>query len=922
MKKILILLTMMFFINFQGVSAYSDIIIPTGVGDQGDLERNDLVLVENNVNFNLPGNYQATYFSNELNMFVGTNVYIVNDNVLKEGYSKTENKFYNSNDSILIKKVIYVSQTEYYRIGEVDNNYNNPMPRQERWPLAYLAYYQDDQKIWERKFEIESTFNDATLTFNSIILGGKHFKNDNMNSWILEITKSNQIVRSIIYEENVTSEIYAINLNDERLNICETRRLKNSPNRLIHYKELNYYNLNVVSESVFGNNGLNSIIEVEFNDDDLYGVVKFAGNSGNYYFNSDYTFTALIKVDGISGMVDYVRIDSFWQIHDIYVDASGVIILRKEKVGSYWSFYIEKYQDNIYEARTTYVWMHDEIVSSIIDPLIRVDGRGDFLLCYGSYKTSFIINVVKFSKSDETRFHYRYNVSNLDSIYQINEVGEQIKIVYRSVVEDGKYLNYRFDLTYIKIVKEASIENNNYNYENYSVFINNGLAHKIGINPNRYINFGNYSFKIKYYLGGVVVYYKSNVYVKPKISLKNGEVYNNDISLSFNGIGYLNNALIENNHIIKKDGNYTFRLVSNEGEEESINFVVSDLCYDEKDYQVATNFSEFLEISEVQKEEVKHIITYGEAVLDNENSSSLEKVFFTLIFVLIGGVLGFLIPFKSKVFLVVVLVFLYVGVIDLNAKNQYQEKESVVNEIIVHETANYKIVSSLDKKLSASLYEEGQLKKTLDLTSNYLTVNVFEVEGQVIIMYLDATGCLNKITIALNWETFTKQKLFESKFSSKIEWFNYENKRYLVGQVIIAGDEFQSALTVKNVAGISAFIIRFSNNFEFEDLNVYGGLKTETFKSITALNNNLFVLGEKEYLAEGEFGNGGALNKCNMVLAKISLDLELLDFKIILSSQNALKVFNFEEDIVIVGDNVIASFDEDLYCNYILSLQI
>ena len=44
----------------------------------------------------------------------------------------------------------------------------------------------------------------------------------------------------------------------------------------------------------------------------------------------------------------------------------------------------------------------------------------------------------------------------------------------------------------------------------------------------------------------------------------------------------------------------------------------------------------------------------------------------------------------------------------------------------------------------------------------------------------------------------------------------------------------------------------------------------------------MFVLGEKEYLAEGEFGNGGALNKCNMVLAKISLDLELLDFKIIL----------------------------------------
>ncbi len=837
MKKVLMLLTVIFFINFQSVSAFGNVVIPTGVGEQSDLERDNLVLVEHDVNFNVPGNYHATYFSNASNSFVESNVYVVNDNVLKEGYSITNNRFYNYNDSVFIKKVIYVSKTEYYRIGEVDNNYNNPTPRQDRWPLAYLEYYQNNQKIWERKFEIESTFNDAYLTDRGLILGGRHFKNDNMNSWIIEISKNNQIIRSIIYEENVTSEINAILLNDERLNICETRRLKNSPNRMIHYKELNYHNLNLISESIIGNNGFNSIIKVAFFEDELYGVIRFAGDSGGFVVNSEYTFTAVIKVDGRSGMVDYVKIDSFWSIDDIFVNADGVTLLRKEKIGSYWNFYIEKYSTNVYDPRTTFTWMHDEIVSSMIDPLIRIDGRGDFLLCYGTFKTSKIINVVKFSSDNEIKFHYRYNVSNLIRIFQINELGEEIKVIYGDVGADEKYLNYNFNLTYIKIIKSTPTENSIYINENYDVCINNYPARKKAFNPYKYTSFGNYNIKRQYYLANITLFYNNNLFIKPKISLENGETYDNDISLSFNGMGYLNNTLIENNHIIEKDGNYNFRLVNDNGDEISINFTVSDLCYDEKDYQEATNFSEFMEISEAQSEEINHIITHGEAVLDSDSTNSLEKVFFTLIFILIGGLLGFLIPFKSKVFLILVLVFLFVGGVDLSAHSIYQDKETEINEIVVYEKNNYKIISDFDKRLSLVLYEDGELIKTLDLKSAYLTVDVFEIDEQVVIMYIDQIGYLNKIEISSDWESFTKQKIFESRFSSEIEWLEYENKRYLVGQVIIAGAEFQTALSNKNITGRSACIIKFSNNFEFEDLNVYGGNKTEFFYSITALND-------------------------------------------------------------------------------------
>jgi len=917
MKKFLVILVILFFVNFQGVEALGSIVIPTGVGDTDDLEKPNLVLVENNVNFNSPGNYQATYFSNELNSFVNTDVYVVNDNVLKEGYSRTSNRLYNISDSFLVKKTIYISKTEYYLIGEVDNNYNNPTPRQERWPLAYIEYYQNDQRIWGRKFDVDSTFNDASLTNNGLILGGKQLKNDKMNSWILEISVDNQIIRSVIFEENITSEIYAIELNDERLNVCETRMLTNSSNRLIYYKEFNYYNLNIINESFFGNNGFNSIMKVLFYDSNLYGIVQFAGDAGNYSVDGDYTYLALIKIDEYFSMVDYVKLDYSWQVDNLFVDNSGVFLVGKMKIGNYWNFYIEKYQENIYGESISYTWMHNEIVSSIVAPLLKTDSRGDFLLCYGSYKTSNSINVVKFSGSDsEIRFHYQYNASNFSSLSQVDEVGDSIKVRYSGIGLDEKCLNSVFDLTYIKVVKNASIETTNYIEENYDILINNNYTSKSYIDYNTYTDFGNYTFKKAYRVGEAMVVYTNDRYIKPKISLNNGEVYNNDIVLSFNGIGYLNSALIDSNYIIEKDGDYNFKLLSNTNDEVIISFSVSDLCYDTKDYQDAVDYSSFVEISNTASNDINHIITYGETVLDNQPSSGLEKIFFILTFILIGGLVAVFFPFKGKIVIVLVMVFMSVGYQNLNAQNIYQDKETAVSDIVIYEAVDYKIKSSFDKRLSVEIFESGELKNTIDLGSVYINVKVFELKEKIVVMYLDQLGFLYKIDINTIEENFTKQKIGESRYASNVDWLEYDVKIYLVGQVLVTGSEFESVIAGRNIASKSAVVLRFSNDLNLETVNIFGGQEDESFTSITVLNDNLYILGEKDYLAGGDFGNGGSADKCNMVLAKLSLNLELIDYKVILTDNKSLKVLNYEDDIVVVGDNVIASFNEMLYCNY------
>lgn len=115
----------------------------------------------------------------------------------------------------------------------------------------------------------------------------------------------------------------------------------------------------------------------------------------------------------------------------------------------------------------------------------------------------------------------------------------------------------------------------------------------------------------------------------------------------------------------------------------------------------------------------------------------------------------------------------------------------------------------------------------------------------------------------------------------------------------------------KNLGGEDALIIKLDQDYEIEDLKIYGGCLDEEFLKIAVSDEGLYLLGSKDPLTGGDFGNGGRLQDC-LFLVRMNLDLELENF-IVLNENLDVLAFDYYKDYLYLGiESGLYKFSEEL----------
>ena len=110
------------------------------------------------------------------------------------------------------------------------------------------------------------------------------------------------------------------------------------------------------------------------------------------------------------------------------------------------------------------------------------------------------------------------------------------------------------------------------------------------INSNKYLSntyidfstFGNYSLLYYYNFDFFDLVYRKNIKVLGELKIEDNNIYTKGLILEFNGVGYLNDSIIESGYIIEKPGTYHLVLIGKEQEKEEYNFEVVENISDKE----------------------------------------------------------------------------------------------------------------------------------------------------------------------------------------------------------------------------------------------------------------------------------------------------------------------------------------------------
>ena len=161
--------------------------------------------------------------------------------------------------------------------------------------------------------------------------------------------------------------------------------------------------------------------------------------------------------------------------------------------------------------------------------------------------------------------------------------------------------------------------------------------------------FGSYQQKVtNYYYNLEVDTYQT--YVIPiKISIKDKSVYDRQVKLEFNGIGYLNNEKIESGYIVQGEGYYVLEV---RGKDEKVyyTFEIKKLTLDENSYELDEATITFSKSNGVKN---KSVATSSESLpssslsLNNFTSDDNNNYYVVIVVALISALIGSFIPFEK-----------------------------------------------------------------------------------------------------------------------------------------------------------------------------------------------------------------------------------------------------------------------------------
>lgn len=542
MKKIylIIISLLLIILNNNYIKAYEQniekpIMILKGYDYQDILEYDNHTILNSNVNFKEEGTYQIEYINSITKETLIKPVYVVNKNKQNTYINYQEKEQIENAETIIKSKdssYIY-TQRKHYSFNEENT-------------VDYIIYKQkDNQIIWSKTI------------FKNII--GK----------IINISEDNEYIYIIssIYSELTNQDIYIYVLNK--------------------FGE-------VIYNKCFQGTSLDNITGVKFKDNYIYIYGNTLSNDLDFKHKSEREDSYILKIDKNNLIIEntyFLSEELIDDIIDIEIYDDYIYVLQqyvRKDINRVTYKIIKLTQDN--KIINTFIFYKDIYFKPIKIQIFNNDlyiltNNNDLTELYKlniyDFKIELIQQITKSKGIDLLA-----NNLTLYLYYQDKENKNYINI-YNSETKLIIQQETKSKITHI--IDENTLYSNNhitlFNYfitnfhnESFTIKYNNKIL-KPSNKSNIYIDQNTYGKYLNFY------YYESPIidfcgYIDNTVPLKtsvlNNEIYDNNILISFNGIGYLNDKLIDNNYLINIPGEYELK-IKGHNEEKIIKFKVENL---------------------------------------------------------------------------------------------------------------------------------------------------------------------------------------------------------------------------------------------------------------------------------------------------------------------------------------------------------
>lgn len=591
MKKNVLFVLIVFCILIQirqpihaNTDSLTPLVVEKGMGNDELLDTEYAELTYNPVDWNQPGTYSVTYFDPRKGELKNRTVLIVEKDQLETGLVHSESIEYQSSDITSVTDVCYLNANQLVLVGTKrieGDSLQMVLPQ----AVAWMQFYENDILLFEKVWEDFSSIFAVKPSVNGILIG-LTLEEELLypDIILLEIACNGNILRQKRIQGNgieVGSDLF---FRDNHLYLFYTSdssvgdaSFDFMPAQYTVLMKCRYDNFEIQNVKTYGNNQLNNWVGVEWQANRFAVLQEFTGTAGVYrHKNGNYHVQYFMLIDSELNTLYQEPMTHFYS--NLYIEAERAFLVRCKTIAE--EYRIECYGYSLVDL--THQTQEYSFSSTAVTQVKVVKTKeGKTMLCLLAGSPSFnqeqTTGFLFVNNQDNSLFYPYEKTMNKATLYSFSASNQLVSWQ----VKDEKIIKNHFVLLRMKVQSASLIQGQL--ITTYQLCLNgtdftqvnhqNTIIEQFGWHENRLVTRTDY----------VEVHLKNKFYVKKEISIRNQADYDQQVTLRFNGEGYLNDQVITSPYLVDMLGSYCLIVYGSEGEREVINFTVSELCTKQDD---------------------------------------------------------------------------------------------------------------------------------------------------------------------------------------------------------------------------------------------------------------------------------------------------------------------------------------------------
>lgn len=195
-------------------------------------------------------------------------------------------------------------------------------------------------------------------------------------------------------------------------------------------------------------------------------------------------------------------------------------------------------------------------------------------------------------------------------------------------------------------------------------------------------------------------------------------------------------------------------------------------------------------------------------------------------------------------------------------------------------------------------------KKIMDFM-NY-SFKYFLIENNLYVFYKESFLGTLKMCKLENGKITLDKELNNNLYANIDVSYNYNNFYVISSIKEYTNEQIKKEYEKNHYNQINCIILNIDMNFNIKNVKIYGGDLNDYFNSIVYKDSELYVIGIKDTLSGGTFGNGGN-EQYGCFLAQLSTDLTLK--KYVIFDKTVISLDIFDNNVYVFLEDYIYHFD-------------